>query len=103
MEIDDLISSGALEVVGVDSVTGEMLYNFTDKLKDICPELHIEVNNMFSSHMMKLWELDMISMDVMNENPLVTLTNKAFDLELIKSLDEDLLHTLNEVKRTLSR
>ena len=32
---EDLILSGALEVAGVDIDTGEMLYNFTEKLKDI--------------------------------------------------------------------
>ena len=43
------------------------------------------------------------AMGVTEENPIVTLTDKAFDEELIKSLDEDLLHTLNEAKRTLLR
>jgi len=58
---------------------------------------------LFSMQMMQLWELNMVSMDVTEENPIVTLTDKAFDEELIKSLDEDLLHTLNEAKRTLLR
>jgi hypothetical protein len=102
MEIDDLISSGALEVVGVDE-SGEILYNFTEKLGDLYPELQSAVNSLFSMQMMQLWELNMVSMDVTEENPIVTLTDKAFDEELIKSLDEDLLHTLNEAKRTLLR
>ena len=102
MEIDDLISSGALEVVGVDE-SGEILYNFTDKLGDLYPELQSAVNNLFSIQMMQLWELGIIAMDVTEENPIVTLTDKAFDQELINSLDEDLLHTLNEAKRTLLR
>jgi len=38
-KIEDLILSGALEVSGIDIDTGEMLYNFTDKLKDINPDL----------------------------------------------------------------
>ena len=44
MEIDDLILSGALEPAGIDPESGEMLYNFTDKLKDVSPLLHQEVN-----------------------------------------------------------
>lgn len=102
MEIEDLISSGALEVVGVDE-SGEILYNFTDKLKDIYPELQSAVNTLFSKQMMQLWELDIISMDITEENPLVMLTEKAFDNEFISSLDKDLLNTLNEAKRTLLR
>ena len=102
MEIDDLIANGALEVVGVDE-SGELLYNFTDKLEDLYPELQSAVNNLFSMQMMQLWELGLVSMDVTEQNPIVTLTDKSFDKELISSLDEDLLHTLNEAKRTLSR
>jgi hypothetical protein len=55
MEIDDLILSGALEPAGIDPESGEMLYNFTDKLKDVSPVLHREVNNAFNAHVMKGW------------------------------------------------
>jgi len=102
-DIDSLILAGALEPVGIDSETGEMLYNFTKKLKEINPILHREVSNMFSNHIMKLWELDMITMNLMDENPLVNLTEKAFDNFLIEGLDEDLGHTLKEIKRNLLR
>jgi len=101
--IDNLILAGALEPAGIDSETGEMLYNFTTKLKEINPVLHKEVNNMFNNHMMKLWELGMITMNLIDENPLVNLTEKAFDNFLIESLDEDLGHTLKEIKRNLLR
>jgi len=33
-----LVESGAIEFAGVDE-DGEMIYNFTNKLKDIAPEL----------------------------------------------------------------
>ena len=102
-EIDELILSGALEPAGIDPDTGEMLYNFTNKLKDIHPLLHKEVNNLFSSHVMKLWELGMVTMNVMDENPIVNLTEKAFDKNLIASLDEDIAYTLKEIKRSLVR
>jgi hypothetical protein len=103
MEIDDLILSGALEPSGVDPETGEMLYTFTSKLEHISPMLYKEVNNMFSSHIMRLWELDMVSMDITEKNPIVTLTKNAFDKKLIKSLDKDVANTLKEVKRNLTR
>jgi hypothetical protein len=103
MNIDDLILSGALEPAGIDSETGEMLYTFTDKLQDVSPMLHREVNNTFSSHMMRLWELGIVSMDVTEENPVVTLTKNAFNKKLINSLDEDIANTLKEIKRNLLR
>lgn len=103
MEIEDLILSGAVEVAGIDPDTGEMLYNFTDKLKDISPILHREVNNMFDSHISRLWELDMIDMDITLENPIVRLTKKAFHPAFISKLNEEERHTLKEIKRNLIR
>lgn len=102
MEIDDLIASGAIQAVGVNE-SGEILYNFTEQLHELYPELQSAVNTVFSIQMMQLWELGMVSMDITEENPIVSLTDKAFDLELTKSLDENLLHTLNEAKRFLLR
>jgi hypothetical protein len=103
MEIEDLILSGALEPAGIDSETGEMLYTFTDKLKEVSPILYREVNNMFTSHVMKFWELGIVNMDIMSENPIVTLTEKSFDESIINTLNEDEAYTLNEIKRNLLR
>jgi hypothetical protein len=103
MEIDDLILSGALEPAGIDPESGEMLYNFTDKLKDVSPLLHQEVNNAFNSHVMRLWELGMVSMDVTDKNPLVQLTEKSFEPDLISQLNDEELYTLKEIKRNLLR
>ena len=103
MEIDDLILSGALEPAGVDPESGEMLYNFTDKLKDVSPVLHREVNNAFNAHVMKLWELGMVSMDITDKNPLVQLTEKSFEPDLISQLNDEELYTLKEIKRNLLR
>jgi hypothetical protein len=103
MEIDDLILSGALEPAGIDPESGEMLYNFTDKLKDVSPVLHREVNNAFNAHVMKLWELGMVSMDITDKNPLVQLTEKSFEPDLISQLNDEELYTLKEIKRNLLR
>jgi hypothetical protein len=101
MEIEDLILSGAVEPAGLDPETGEMLYTFTNKLEEVSPMLHREVANMFDYHMMQLWEVGMVNMNVMDKNPIVTLTPKAFDEESIKSLDKDLSFILKEIKRGL--
>jgi len=103
MEIEDLILSGAVEVAGVDPDTGEMLYNFTEKLKDVNPILHREVNNLFNAHVMRLWELDLIDMNVTLENPTVRLTKKAFHPSCLSKLSEEEKYTLSEIKRNLIR
>lgn len=103
MEIEDLILQGALEPAGIDSDTGELLYVFTDKLQDVSPVLHREVSNMFNSHVMKFWEMGLINMDIMSDDPMVVLTPKAFEESLINTLDEDEAYTLKEIKRNLLR
>ena len=102
MNLDDLILSGAIEPAGIDPESGEMLYNFTDKLKKVSPILHREAANMFDSHIMILWEKGIVEMNPTLKNPLVKLTEKAFDENIIDALDEDLLNTLKEVKRILT-
>lgn len=101
--VDSLILAGAIEPAGIDQETGEILYSFTKKLEKVNPALHREVNNMFNDHVMKLWEMDILDINLMDENPLVRLTNKAFDSKLIKSLNDDVAYTLKEIKRNLSR
>jgi len=99
--IDELILLGALEPEVIDSETGEVLYKFTDKLKSVDPQLHGLVNNMFNSHIMRLWELGMVSMNITDPNPIVTLTEKAFIPDFMSLLNDDELYTLKEIKRNL--
>jgi hypothetical protein len=50
---------------------------------------------------MKLWELGFINMDVTLNNPMVSLTSRAFDETNINELDEDMQFSLKEIKRNL--
>jgi uncharacterized PurR-regulated membrane protein YhhQ (DUF165 family) len=54
--IDELILTGALEIAGIDSTTGEFLYSVTPKLKDIMPELYQEHIDNVNKDIMALWE-----------------------------------------------
>ena len=54
--IEKLILSGAIEVAGIDMETGEPVYNFTEKLKDVSPDLHNEVSTYFTKETMALWQ-----------------------------------------------
>lgn len=99
--IEDLILQGALEVAGIDLETGEALYNFTSKLKDVSPHLHDEFSTYFSKETMALWENGFISMDITQSNPIVMLTPKAFDSNEIVKLNKDHQYTLKEIIRII--
>jgi hypothetical protein len=100
--LDNLILQGAVEVSGMDMETGEMLYNFTDKLADVMPDLYNEHMNSVNSEIMYFWQHGFLSMnDITEKNPIIRLTNKAFDDVEILKLPKNRLSSLNEIKRIL--
>lgn len=86
--VDHLINVGAVEFVGFDKVTGEPLYVITDKLGQIDISLKNKILQAFHREMMELWEKGFLDMDVTLLNPLVRLTEKAFDETEVSKLDE---------------
>jgi hypothetical protein len=101
-KIEDLILSGALEVSGIDIDTGEMLYNFTDKLKDINPDLFKDMSDYISTETMALWAEGFLDIDVTETNPMVKLTPKAFDDAEVDKLPKEKQYTLKEIIRIIS-
>ena len=101
-DIEGLILEGVLQPAGIDSETGEMLYNFTDKLKDSYPELHREALNLVNNGVMRLWEKGLVDIDLFQEFPIVKLNNKSFDKDLVDSLDQEDLYNLKEIIRICS-
>lgn len=99
--IDQLILLGALEVAGIDMDSGEPIYNFTEKLMDVSPELYKEVSLYFSRETMYLWSDGFLNMDVTEKNPIVKLTEKAFDSKEVEKLSKDQQHTLKEIIRVI--
>jgi hypothetical protein len=99
--IDQLILSGALEVAGIDMETGDPIYNFTEKLIEVSPELHKEVSIYFSRETMSLWSEGFLDMDVTEKNPMVTLTEKAFNDSEIEKLSKEKQGTLKEIIRVI--
>lgn len=97
--IDQLILSGALEVAGIDMDTGEPVYNFTERLLEINPELHKDVSLYFSRETMSLWSDGFLNMDVTEKNPMVSLTEKALDESEVAKLSKDKQYTLKEIIR----
>lgn len=99
--IEELILKGALEVAGIDIETGEPLYNFTEKLKNVNPELHEQMFTFFSKEALDLWQQGFIDMDVTQSNPEVRLTPKALDAIEIMKLDKDKQFTLKQIVQYL--
>jgi hypothetical protein len=100
--IDKLILNGAMQMAGVDCETGEILYQFTPKLKEVMPELYHEHLNHVNSEIMRLWEKGFVNIDLMADSPIVTLSDKAFDDNEIQSLSHQDKWAVQEVKRLLA-
>lgn len=94
----NLIDKGAVSFEGLDE-SGEPIYRFTEKLKDVAPELYNMHMSMLNSEIMALWEKGFVEMDLFEENPVVKLTAKAFDKDEIKELNETLYDFLKQIKR----
>jgi len=99
--IEELILSGAIEIAGIDSETGQPLYSFNQKIKDIMPELYEEHLNEVNRDIMYLWEQGFLDIDLLSEEPLVFLTDKALDKEQLKSLSQEHRYAIAEIKRLL--
>lgn len=101
--IEFLILNHGLEVSGIDSETGEILYSFTPKIKELMPELYNEHVNHVNSEIMRLWEKGFVNLDLFSDEPIVTLTAKAFDKESLATLSKKDIWALQEMKRLLKK
>jgi hypothetical protein len=97
--IERLILEGGLEVAGIDSEDGSLLYSFTPKIKELMPELYDDHVNKVNSEILSLWERGYVDMDFLAKEPIVTLTNKSFDpIEMSKLRKQD-VWAIEELKR----
>jgi hypothetical protein len=100
--MDQLILKNAISLVGFNS-DNEPLYTFTPKIKDIMPELYEEHLNIVNAELMNLWEKGFLNINFLEEDPTVTLTDLAFDLEQINTLSYEEKWSLEEAKRLMKR
>jgi len=100
--IDHLILNGGLEVAGVDEKTGELLYNFTEELERVSPELFARLENLFYLEIMELWERGFLDVSLLSEQPMVSVTPKALSDET-KTLPDNLFMTLSNVLSAMKR
>jgi hypothetical protein len=100
--IDNLILEGGIEVAGVDPETGEMLYSFTPKVKEIMPELYDDHLNFVNAELMALWEKGFVDIDFLQDDPLISLSEKSYNQEEVNKLSKQEKWSLQELKRALS-
>jgi hypothetical protein len=86
--LDKLILDGSVEVAGLDIETSSFVYNFTPKLQENNPELFDSVMSIFYSIVLQLWERGYVDIDLEEEDPMITLTDKGNNLEDLDDLDK---------------
>ena len=101
--IDYLILNKGLEVTGVDSKTGELLYSFTPKIKELMPDLYDAHINHVNQEIMALWEKGFVNVDFLSDNPIVTLADKAFIASDVDTLSPEHQWALEEMKRLMKK
>ena len=101
--IDDLILEGGLEIAGVDPETGEMLYLFTPKVKELMPDLYEEHLNFVNSELMALWEKGYVDIDFFKDDPLISLNKKAYSSEEVGKLSKQEKWSIQELKRAIGK
>jgi hypothetical protein len=99
--IDHLILEGGIEVAGIDPESGEMLYSFTPKVKEIMPELYHDHLNFVNSELMVLWEKGYVNIDFLQDDPLISLTEKSYNQEEVSKLSKQEKWSLQELKRVV--
>ena len=101
--INELILDGGLEVAAMDEDTGELLYSFTPKIKELMPDLYEEHIENVNSEVMNLWEKGFINLDLFEKDPIITITPKALNKEEIQDLSKQERWSLFEIIRLLQR
>jgi hypothetical protein len=100
--VEDLILNGAMEVAAIDIDNGEILYNFTDKLRSVNPELYQSFFTYFYTDVMALWEHGFVDISLEDQDPSVRLTDKAIEMVELNELNKEEQSTLKEIVRIIS-
>jgi hypothetical protein len=102
--MEELILNGVVELAGIDSETGEFLYNFTPKLKELMPELWNERLDFIYEEVMFFWENGFMEVEGMETmNPTIFLTPLAFDEAAVAELPQDKQDSFKEIKRLFKK
>lgn len=101
--INKLILNGGLEVSAMDQDTGEILYSFTPKIKELMPDLYEEHIQTVNQEVMNLWEKGFLEIDLFQSDPMITITEKALNKKYVGTLSKQEQWSLLEIIRLLKR
>lgn len=101
--VDNLVMQGFLEIDGIDSSSGEFLYKVNPELYKIIPDLNEKLEAAFLDEVYNLWVKGMVNMDTTVENPLVSLTENAFDEDKVSELTVEERHTLFLIMQAMKK
>ena len=101
--INKLILDGGIEVAAIDQDTGEFLYSFTPKIKELMPNVYEEHIETVNSEVMNLWQKGFLDISLFDADPVITITKKALSKEDIKTLSKKEQWSLMEILRLLNR
>jgi hypothetical protein len=99
--IKNLILEGALEVAGVDSENGELLYTITPKMQEVMPDMYEDHLTQVNRDILNLWEKGYVNVDFLSPNPMVTISEKGLDKKEVAKLSKQEIWALEEIKRLL--
>lgn len=99
--IDNMVLSGYIEIDGIDSESGEFLYRVNPKLYEEIPDLEQRLQNAFLDEIYNLWTKGILSMDATKANPIISLTESAFDEKRVAELTVEERHTLFVVMQAM--
>jgi len=98
--IDALVAYGALEIDALDADSGEVIYKFTEKLRDVFPALYDEISDQIYKGAMSLWEKKLVDVNLLDEKPSVALTNFGSHRENWGSRSEGELSMMNTLMKS---
>jgi hypothetical protein len=99
--IKNLILEGALEVAGVDSENGELLYTITPKMQDVMPDMYEDHLTQVNKDILNLWEKGYVNINFLDKEPMVTISEKGLDKKEVSKLSKQEIWALEEIKRLL--
>jgi hypothetical protein len=99
--IKNLILEGALEVAGLDSENGELLYTITPKMQEFMPDMYDDHLKQVNKDILNLWEKGYLDIDFLSQDPIVKISEKGLDRKEVAKLSKQEIWALEEIKRLL--
>jgi hypothetical protein len=95
--IEKLILDGAVEIAGIDSESGQLLYSFTDKLEEVAPHIFKSIMEQYHREILDLWVQGFLEINISEISPVVRLSERAFDEGAVSGLSRQQQINLSEI------